>query len=657
MKFQQNLETHLTPEWRTQYIEYGQLKELIFDAVAHAPPSGSVELDEHLSHFQQQFFEACDKELEKINMFYEAKLAEIIHKYTNLKDEMNLAKELSDASILARPSVRIKARFHRATIDMTRILTRRASHDFKIAFSELYLNVILLRNYQILNYTGFRKILKKYDKHIRRGSGQNYFTSMVENAPFHKNRETKDLLKKIEDIMTYNLENGNRHKAMQKLRVPPLADQSHPWTSFRTGFSLGALIILGIMVVLSFTMKVIDVHVAACVLLFRGPFTMIFFLGLLSLNFYIWRRVGINHVLIFELNPRNYLAAVQILEISVIFGCILSLLTLSFLHFNYLRMPPYVFPLAMPLIMFVFLINPIRIFHYQSRMWLLRHLGRIACAPFFQVVFADFWLADQLISLVALFVDYSLIICYYTTPFDWYQAKEPTTCASNRRYATIMRVLPAWFRCAQCLRRYHDSPNRDKKHLINVGKYATTFFVVFFDFMKMHYAASYNSRLENPFMWLWVVAAIVSSSYGLTWDFLMDWGIFSRECGEHKYLRSQILYRASFYYFLIVENFVLRFLWAYVFLLDETQVVSKRVMSPIADILEAIRRFLWNFIRLENEHLNNCGKFRAVRDISVSVLEQPLQSSMFSISDTLHNWQNHKKLKSPNNAKKDPNVV
>lgn len=260
-------------------------------------------------------------------------------------------------------------------------------------------------------------------------------------------------------------------------------------------------------------MKVIDVDVVTCVLLFRGPFTMILFLGLLSLNFYVWRNVGINHVLIFELNPRNFLAAVQILEIAVVFGCILSLLTLAFLHSQYLGMPPYVFPLAMPIIMIVFLINPIRIFHYKSRMWLLRYLvselkshiynnecyskcdlffiiftkGRIACAPFFKVVFADFWLADQFNSLVSLFVDYSHIICYYTTPFDWYYAKEPTTCYIKQRYTALIRVLPAWFRFAQCLRRYHDDPENLKKHLINAGKYSTSFFVVFFDFMARKY--------------------------------------------------------------------------------------------------------------------------------------------------------------------------
>jgi hypothetical protein len=33
--------------------------------------------------------------------------------------------------------------------------------------------------------------------------------------------------------------------------------------------------------------------------------------------------------------------------------------------------------------------------------------------------------------------------------------------------------------------------------------------------------------------------------------------------------------------------------------------------------IEIFRRFIWNYFRLENEHLNNCGQFRAVRDISI----------------------------------------
>ena len=40
----------------------------------------------------------------------------------------------------------------------------RKLHDLKLAFSEFYLSLILLQNFQNLNFTGFRKILKKHDK-------------------------------------------------------------------------------------------------------------------------------------------------------------------------------------------------------------------------------------------------------------------------------------------------------------------------------------------------------------------------------------------------------------------------------------------------------------------------------------------------------------
>ena len=42
--------------------------------------------------------------------------------------------------------------------------TYRKEHELKLAFSEFYLSLILLQNYQTLNHTGFRKILKKHDK-------------------------------------------------------------------------------------------------------------------------------------------------------------------------------------------------------------------------------------------------------------------------------------------------------------------------------------------------------------------------------------------------------------------------------------------------------------------------------------------------------------
>ena len=42
---------------------------------------------------------------------------------------------------------------------------------------------------------------------------------------------------------------------------------------------------------------------------------------------------------------------------------------------------------------------------------------------------------------------------------------------------------------------------------------------------------------------------------------------------------------------------------------------------------------MWNFSRLENEHLNNCGKFRAVRDISVVPMDASDQAAIMKMMD------------------------
>lgn len=58
-------------------------------------------------------------------------------------------------------------------IRMERIHDRKID-DLKMAFSELYLMLVLLRNYQTLNSTGFRKILKKHDKLFQTTRGEEW---------------------------------------------------------------------------------------------------------------------------------------------------------------------------------------------------------------------------------------------------------------------------------------------------------------------------------------------------------------------------------------------------------------------------------------------------------------------------------------------------
>lgn len=68
-------------------------------------------------------------------------------------------------------------------------------------------------------------------------------------------------------------------------------------------------------------------------------------------------------------------------------------------------------------------------------------------------------------------------------------------------------------------------------------------------------------------------------------------------------------------------------------------------MTSILSPLEVFRRFVWNFFRLENEHLNNCGKFRAVRDISVAPIDSSDQMLMIKMMDEEDGVINRRKKK------------
>lgn len=106
--------------------------------------------------------------------------------------------------------------------------------------------------------------------------------------------------------------------------------------------------------------------------LYRGPLLIIQFLFLIGVNVYGWRSSGVNHVLIFELDPRNHLSEQHLMELAAVLGVVWTLSLLSFLFSASLSIPPYVNPLALVILMLAFLFNPLRVFRHEARFWLLR---------------------------------------------------------------------------------------------------------------------------------------------------------------------------------------------------------------------------------------------------------------------------------------------
>ncbi|XP_053949106.1 xenotropic and polytropic retrovirus receptor 1-like [Anastrepha ludens] len=635
MRFSQKLGTFLTPEWRSQYINYELLKEMLTSAVENAPTDQSDlrAVQSYYAIFDDRFFERCDMELQKVNTFYAEKLAEAKRKHAALKTE--LKKSLNAAEQRGRISI----------IDFSTILPRRKAKDFRFAFSELYLGLVLLQNYQSLNHTGFRKILKKHDKLLRNPKGKQFFNSNVNSSFFYTNREIMNLIHDTEDVVTNNLEGGDRQRAMKRLRVPPLEEIHHPWTSFRVGLYMGALVVLISALLISCSLSELgtsdwDVTIR----LFRGPYSIAMYLALISINIHGWRKAGVNHVLIFELDPRQYLTAAHVMEMAVGLAVVVTITMIAYINASYLHIPRYVFPLALLIAVFTFLINPMPICNYSARKWFLKVLGRVMAAPFFHVGFADFWLGDQLNSLSYCLVDYAYTVCFYCTNFDMDVALEPHSCLGrNQVLFPVVLVLPAWFRLAQCLRRYRDT-NQYFPFIVNAGKYSMSFVVALFGFLMAGTRYSYEYFFDNPFVWFFIISNIVQTVYCLAWDMIMDFGVFKKFSGENIFLRDQLLYSTSFYYFAIIENFLCRIFWALKLYIYQQDFLTVFHSNTIASLLEMFRRYIWNYFRLENEHLFNAGKFRAVRDIFVEPIDPDneviLQRMMDEIDGTTNRSSN-----------------
>ncbi|EDS34129.1 xenotropic and polytropic murine leukemia virus receptor xpr1 [Culex quinquefasciatus] len=626
MKFAEHLSAHITPEWRKQYINYEEMKAMLYTAVEEAPAMESVEEDvikRHFANFDENFYHYCDEELKKINTFYSEKLAEATRKYAALSAQLRSMVENQQ-----------KAKTKSHTLKRINLPYRKAQ-ELKLAFSEFYLSLILLQNYQNLNHTGFRKILKKHDKLLRSDNGGRWQKEQVETSHFFTNKDIDKLINDTETTVTGTLEGGDRQKAMKRLRVPPLGEQQSPWTTFKVGLFSGSFVVLFIAVILSAIFhESTGENLKIAFRLYRGPLLLIEFVFLMGVNIYGWRSSGVNHVLIFELDPRNHLSEQHLMEMAAIFGVVWTLSLLSFLYSASLSIPPYVNPLALTIVMIVFLMNPFKVFRYEARFWLLKTIGRMVAAPFFHVGFADFWLADQLNSLVTALLDFQFLTCFYVTNGNWLEAGNTRQCMEESYIIRpIVNCLPAWFRFAQCLRRYRDSKEAFP-HLVNAGKYSTTFCVVIFATLRSFHASKYDDAFDNPYLWLWLLSSVVSACYAYTWDIKMDWGLFDKNAGENTFLREEIVYSTPFfYYFAIVEDLVLRFVWALSFALTEYRIVSGDLMTSVLAPLEVFRRFVWNFFRLENEHLNNCGKFRAVRDISIAPIDSNDQIIILKMMD------------------------
>jgi len=428
MKFAEHLAAHITPEWRKQYIEYEDMKTMLYKAIETQISSEVADRDVLLQYrlkVDEQFFKFCEKELNKINTFFAEKLAEATRKFASLQNDLELIKNKTNFSSGGDSTNAMKTIIRR--LDPRELSSQnRKVHDMKLAFSEFYLSLVLLQNYQNLNFTGFRKIMKKHDKLFETDSGSKWREEHVDSAPFYTNKNVGTLIEDTENLFTGELESGDRGKAMKRLRVPPLNDHQSPWVTFKVGFFSGAFTVLLVVVVITGMFRQSQDDWKLVFRLYRGTFLICLFLFLIGINVYGWKSSGVNHVLIFELDPRDHLSDQHLIEIASVFSVFWSLSVICYLYSDLFAVPAVIHPLILVLGMIAFLFNPLPMFRRNARFWLIKIFSRVLVAPFVRVNFADFWLADQLNSLVPVFMDFQYFACFYTSSFtsnSWFERR------------------------------------------------------------------------------------------------------------------------------------------------------------------------------------------------------------------------------------------
>lgn len=268
----------------------------VFSGHSHQPTYVSDVPLESYKEFdmrQAEFFTFLDKELQKIEVFYKTKEDEAAERLEVLRDQLHEMRDRRVAETLADQQKKARSQRLDPYEDVSRPKSdseplgikwlrplenavgighaakpngnrqdESAYHDFsrrpqqevpyrvakrklKLALTEFYRGLELLKSYALLNRTAFRKINKKYDKAVQARPTGRYMSEWVNKAWFVQSELLDNYIVAVEDLYTRYFEHGNHKIAVGKLRSRQQKDSFSP-SVFRNGICLAAGIVLGV---------------------------------------------------------------------------------------------------------------------------------------------------------------------------------------------------------------------------------------------------------------------------------------------------------------------------------------------------------------------------------------------------------------------------
>jgi SPX domain protein involved in polyphosphate accumulation len=146
---------------------------------------------------ERAFFAKLQSELNKIDSFYGEKERSFLNQCNSLVRQLNV---ISQAPVPTKLTGRMQ-------LEKKKEILQKACGD-------LYRGLDFLKNYRILNYTGFVKILKKHDKRAAWTSASKPVLARVVHSPFFTSELTTIIQAKLEELYVRSFTKGNHSKAM-----------------------------------------------------------------------------------------------------------------------------------------------------------------------------------------------------------------------------------------------------------------------------------------------------------------------------------------------------------------------------------------------------------------------------------------------------------
>jgi hypothetical protein len=584
MKFSQWFSANRLDVWRSHYLRYKALKYQLRVIAKH-------EGSEQAGLFRE-FHTLLLSEMGKVDDFY-------CSLFMMQQDKWELtAHRLNEVSRMPHSSNR-----------------EQQMDEIKNIAEGTYLCLLNLDDFSLQNYKAFKHFMYSIEKKAEASLAKMLRAdfevaladmSFVGQFTGHKLVNSATVLREeIVELVAKHYFEGHLHSAQTCLGKL----KTEATLSKLSIFALGLFLGLGVMIVIVIIAECIEAHLdvdkdqhfSMVFPMFRCLMLFAFYSLLQSADVFVWNLFSIDyqHILKFQMRmpPVSTHLTRGVMFSAAFLVCFAWYISsrLEIVQTQYVIVSDIYTPLVGWTVIFIWLFAlPYKWFSYSGRSFITKILLRSIASPFTKPDFTvrsrqHVFFTDQLISLVIPLTDLEYTLCFYLS-------SDRLSCQDHMRLGPILvTFFPLVVRMLQCSRYLWEAKTYYHPQALNAGKYLSSIIVVTFSY-------AYKS-LGGELVVLWVIAAVISSSYSYLWDLTKDWGLLNAD-SKHKFLRPKLIYKSpKVYYWAMISNLLLRFTWI---LTISSNIVFESMRPELFTMMlgmaEVFRRIQWNIFRMEFEH-------------------------------------------------------